>query len=62
MAVYVPAVGTFDVGTSAVAGDSTFDAPTATVTSPTGVVSTGGPNLTVTWSYSQAQGKPQTEY
>ncbi|RMF62085.1 MAG: hypothetical protein D6746_04600, partial [Bacteroidetes bacterium] len=27
-----------------------------------GVVSTGGPNLTVTWSYSQAQGKPQTEY
>jgi hypothetical protein len=38
------------------------DPPTVTVTSPTGVLSTGGPNLTVNWSYAQAQSVAQATY
>lgn len=38
------------------------DKPTVAVSAPAGTVSTGGPSLTASWLYSQAQGHPQSKY
>lgn len=62
MAVETPAVGSYEVGSEAVAGTTTYNTPTVTVTSQGSTVTTGGPDLTVTWTYSQADGKAQERY
>ena len=62
MAVETPAVGSYEVGSEAVAGTTTYNTPTVTVTSQGSTVTTGGPDLTVTWTYSQADGKVQERY
>ena len=62
MAVETPAVGSYEVGSEAVAGTTTYNTPTVNVTSQGSTVTTGGPDLTVTWTYSQADGKVQERY
>ena len=62
MAVETPAVGSYEVGSEAVAGTTTYNTPTVTVTSQGSTVTTGGLDLTVTWTYSQADGKVQERY
>ena len=62
MAVETPAVGSHEVGSEAVAGTTTYNTPTVNVTSQGSTVTTGGPDLTVTWTYSQADGKVQERY
>jgi hypothetical protein len=62
VAVETPAVGSYEVGSEAVAGTTSYNTPTVTVTSQGSTVTTGGPDLTVTWTYSQADGKAQERY
>ena len=53
-AIGVPAVGEGYTG-----GDYWTEYPTVTVTAPTGTVTTGGPTVTVTWTYTHPQSVPQ---
>lgn len=64
MAVNAFAVGSHAVATKEVAGRAQYGTPVVTITSPTSeqVLTTGGPNLTVTWSYSQPESQPQKSY
>ena len=44
-------LGTYPLGTEPLAGSILHDPPEVTVLAPTGVISTGGPGVTVQWSY-----------
>jgi len=52
-------LGLHPLGTYPLAGNILHDPPTVVATAPTGTVSTGGPYLSVAWTYSQAQNDPQ---
>jgi hypothetical protein len=54
-------LGVGALGTQPVGSGILHDFPSVTVT-PLGTVSSGGPTLTVDWSYSQPQGDPQDQY
>lgn len=54
-------LGTFALGSEPLAGDPLHDPPTVVVTT-IGTVSTGGPNMTVEWTFDQAQGDTQQKY
>ncbi len=54
-------LGASALGTEPLAGNPLHDAPTVTVTT-IGAVTTGGPDLTVAWVFSQAQGDLQARY
>ena len=62
MAVEKPAVGSHAIGAESVAGDFSFSVPVVSITAPTSLVTTGGPDLTVTWTYTQAESRPQERY
>lgn len=55
-------IGSFAIGTQAFPSTTVHDLPTVTLTAPTGTVSTGGPVLEVTWTYSQEQGDTQARF
>ncbi len=58
----VQALGSFVLGTEPLAGDPLHDPPTVIVTA-IGTITTGGPNMTVAWTFNQApHGDPQTAY
>ena len=57
-----PALAAVELGGQVVGSDVLHDPPTVDVTAPSGVVTSGGPVLTVQWSYSQPQGDPQEWY
>ena len=52
-------LGLNPIGTYPLAGNILHEPPTVVATSPTGTVSSGGPYLSVAWTYNQAQGDPQ---
>lgn len=54
--------GALQYGATALGGGVVHDLPTVSVTAPTGTTSTGGPSLTVSWTYAQAQNDPQAAY
>ncbi len=54
-------LGASALGVNPLAGDPLHDLPLVTVTT-IGAVTTGGPNMTVAWVYSQPQGDPQSKY
>lgn len=56
------ALGSIRVGSDALAFGPLHDPPVLTYVSPTGVVSSGGPTVTVDWTYSQPQNDPQEEF
>ncbi len=55
------ALGTFPLGVLPLAGNPLHDPPTVVVTT-IGTITTGGPNMTVAWTFNQVQGDPQTAY
>lgn len=58
------AFATRPYGTFPYASDTVHDKPTVTIDAPTAaqVITTGGPSIIVSWTYSQAQSDPQTKY
>lgn len=56
------ALGGFRTGTVPLGWGPLHDPPVVAYVSPTGVVSAGGPVVTVDWTYSQPQGDPQEQY
>ncbi len=53
--------GGFAIGTEPLAGDPLHDPPIVTVTT-IGTITTGGPNMTVAWTFMVSQGDVQTAY
>ena len=59
----MPTVGAGPLGSLAFAGEPLLDPPEVAITSPlTGVIAPPGPNILVSWDYSQAQGVAQSSY
>ena len=57
----MPALGVYALGTVPLAGDPLHDPPTVVVTT-IGAITTGGPNMTVEWTFDQVQGDTQQKY
>ncbi len=55
------AMGAYALGTEPLAGDPHHDPPTVVV-STIGTITTGGPNITVSWTFDQIQGDTQQRY
>ena len=56
------AVGARPVASGSVAAGPLHDPPTVALTAPSGTISSGGPDITVSWTYAQPQGDPQEYY
>lgn len=56
------ALGAFAFATEPSASDPLHDPPVVTITAPTGTVTTGGPDLTAQWTFTQAQSDEQEWY
>lgn len=55
-------LGSVDIGNQPLGSDVLHDLPQVTLPSFPSPVSTGGPKLLVDWTFTQAQGDPQTQY
>lgn len=55
-------LGAWSLGTEPLAASPQLDDVSVTVTAPTGTVSTGGPEVTVTWTYAQPQNRAQEQF
>lgn len=55
----MPALATYSLGTEPVGTSILHDSPVVTLTAPVGTLTTGGPTVDVTWTFSQPQGDVQ---
>lgn len=57
--VPAPALGTLPVAFAAIGATTIHDLPVAALIAPKGTLASGGPSVTVSWTYAQAQTDPQ---